>query len=422
MTPRLNEYIPHKPTVKQAAFMLLQHREAFFGGQTGGGKSDALLMMALQHVDVPGYAALLVRKTYAQLAKAGALIPRSHEWLANTKASWNGTEKTWRFPSGARLEFGYLQHEKDRYNYQSSEYQFIGFDEVTDLAEEDYRFLFSRNRKTHDIPVPLRVRSGSNPVGPGMPWVMRRFVEPGDPSRPYIPSALADNPYLDQEGYLEALALLPPLLREALAKGIWRLGVTGEIFSRSHFVQNIRPHVEGEIVRAARGWDLAGTEPSPTNPDPDWTSGVKMVKTSDGKFWITDVARDRVGPEKVEALVGSRAAQDGRKTKVAIQKDPGQAGKGQISYYTRLVLPGYDVVGTPTTGEKVIRWAPFAAQVRAGNVYLVEGSWVDAFLDELEAAPNGDHDDQIDAAETAFTALVEGRDRLTVAPPKQVVR
>lgn len=31
------EYIPHKPTAKQLAFLMLPHKEAFYGGAAGGG-------------------------------------------------------------------------------------------------------------------------------------------------------------------------------------------------------------------------------------------------------------------------------------------------------------------------------------------------------------------------------------------------
>ena len=96
-TVRQNRYIPHEPTEKQALFLLHDHiPEILYGGSAGGGKSDALLMAALQYVDVPGYAALLLRRTYADLALPGAIMSRAEEWLANTPAQWHDKEKTWR--------------------------------------------------------------------------------------------------------------------------------------------------------------------------------------------------------------------------------------------------------------------------------------------------------------------------------------
>jgi hypothetical protein len=81
-------------------------------------------MAALQYVDVPGYAALLLRRTYADLALPGAIMSRAEEWLANTPAQWHDKEKTWAFPSGASLSFGYLDGPRDHYRYQGSEFQF----------------------------------------------------------------------------------------------------------------------------------------------------------------------------------------------------------------------------------------------------------------------------------------------------------
>ena len=52
LTPKTTKYIPHVPTPKQSAFLLLNCKEAFYGGAAGGGKSDALLMCGLQYVDV----------------------------------------------------------------------------------------------------------------------------------------------------------------------------------------------------------------------------------------------------------------------------------------------------------------------------------------------------------------------------------
>ena len=126
--------------------------ETLYGGAAGGGKSDWLLMSALDYVDVPGYAALLLRRTYQDLAKPGALIDRAHSWLHQTDARWNEQKKQWRFPSGAVIDFGYLEQANDVYQYQSAEYQMVGFDELTQFEEPQYLYLFSRLRRLRGVP------------------------------------------------------------------------------------------------------------------------------------------------------------------------------------------------------------------------------------------------------------------------------
>jgi hypothetical protein len=116
--------VPQSPTERQSLFLgLTDEREVFYGGAAGGGKSSALLIAALEYVHIPGYAALLLRKTYADLSKPGALMDRAQQWL-HGKAHWSDKTKTWTFPSGATLSFGYLETENDKYQYQGAEFQF----------------------------------------------------------------------------------------------------------------------------------------------------------------------------------------------------------------------------------------------------------------------------------------------------------
>jgi hypothetical protein len=75
-----NPYIFHEPTPKQAKFLMRPHREALFGGAAGGGKSDDLLMAALQYIHEPGYAAIIFRKSYRDLAQPGAIMDRIKSW------------------------------------------------------------------------------------------------------------------------------------------------------------------------------------------------------------------------------------------------------------------------------------------------------------------------------------------------------
>lgn len=76
---RPNPYLVHRPTEKQGQFLRLRCLEAMYGGAAGGGKSDALLMAALEFVDQPGYAAILFRRTLADLSLPGGLIERAHQ-------------------------------------------------------------------------------------------------------------------------------------------------------------------------------------------------------------------------------------------------------------------------------------------------------------------------------------------------------
>src|SRR5579862_6576537 len=137
-----NRWIHRQPHPKQQRLLLHSHtREVFYGGAGGGGKSESLWYAALQYVEVPGYAALILRRTYADLSKPGALMDRSRDYLADTEATFNERDKRWTFPSGASITFGYLQHENDKFQYASSEFQYIAFDELTHFSESQYTFL-----------------------------------------------------------------------------------------------------------------------------------------------------------------------------------------------------------------------------------------------------------------------------------------
>ena len=121
----------------------------------------------------PGYNALILRRTYKDLALPGALMDVSHQWLDGVevkgeKAHWDAVEKQWTFPSGATITFGYLATQKDLDQYQGAQWQFVGFDELTQFIEPHYLYLFSRNRTTADDPIPLRIWSTSNPAAEGI--------------------------------------------------------------------------------------------------------------------------------------------------------------------------------------------------------------------------------------------------------------
>lgn len=227
--PPLAKYWPNLATASapQTAFLVLPDLEVLYGGSAGGGKSDALLAAALQYVDHPRYAALILRRTFAELALPEAIMATSKAWLTGSDARWNESAKTWTFPSGATVTFGFLERDDDVHRYQGSAYQFVGWDELTQFPERPYTYLFSRMRRLKESTVPIRMRAASNPGGVGHAWVLKRFpiaagLTPADrEGRVFIPAKVYDNPGLDADEYVTTLGHLDETLRKQLMDGDW---------------------------------------------------------------------------------------------------------------------------------------------------------------------------------------------------------
>ena len=113
------------PQERQSLMMSRPEYEALYGGAAGGGKTDYLITEALRQVDVPHYRAIIFRKTYPELED---VISRSHELYGSAfpKARYNESKHAWKFPSGAMIYFGSMQHTRDKLRYQGRHFDFIG--------------------------------------------------------------------------------------------------------------------------------------------------------------------------------------------------------------------------------------------------------------------------------------------------------
>jgi predicted phage terminase large subunit-like protein len=426
--PRWSTFIPYPPRVttddsgevpgispKQAAFLLLDESEALYGGSAGGGKSEALLQGATQDVDDWPTSSLLLRRTYRDLDKPGGLMFRARQWFTGTKAHWDGINYRWVFPSGATVNFGYLDHEGDELKFQSSEYQYIGFDELTHFPRHQYLYLFSRLRRLKGTPVPLRMRSGTNPGGPGHEWVRKRWSLPGGPSpgseRVFVAASLDDNPFLEQEEYKRGLEQLGDVTRAQLLAGDWSATSTGGYFQAGNFRLcgwDEVPEAK-DFAAIVRYWDFAATEPSEMNPDPDYTVGLKLGMTHTGAmdptlpdWYVLDVERFRGNPGTVENTIKAVAQRDGPRVVQWLEQERGSAGKHLYRHYAVTVLPEYTVRSLYATGTKEARAAIAAARANEGRIFLVDGPWIDDFVAECAVFPLGSHDDQVDGLSNAM--------------------
>lgn len=410
------------PTPKQAEFLLASEREVFYGGAVGGGKTEALLMAALQYVTVPGYNAILLRRTLTDHKLPDSLMHRAAEWLADTDASWNGQDYRWTFPSGATLTFGYCSSLSQAKRYKSAQFQYIGWEEVTEHPDDGaYRFLLSRLRRLKTARTPIRSRLASNPDGPGGEWVRDRFVPVNDDGTPrvmppakggrrFIPAGLDDNPHLDADEYELILGELDQVTYQQLRYGRFDVRHLGGMWDRSMITFISHDDVPDGLTYG-RAYDLAATAPSKDNPDPDWTIGLlggiaPPGHPQEGCIYLTDMISLRKGPGDVENAAKAAAASDGTSVTVGIPQDPGQAGKAQVDHWARVVLPAYIVEGTPESGDKITRFKLFAGASKNGRVYMVRAPWNRLALSQLEAFPTkGVHDDVPDACSRLFTLL-----------------
>ena len=217
----------------QTDFLAADEKDVLYGGAAGGGKSYAMLVDPLRYAHKKAHRALILRRSMPELRE---MIDKSRELYpqAFPGAKFREVEKLWNFPSGAKIEFGFLERDADVYRYQGQAYSWIGFDEITHLPTEfSWNYLASRLRTT-DPDIKTYLRCTANPGGSGAHWVKKRYIEPSESNksfigedgltRKFIPAKLQDNPYLAKDGvYEQMLKSLPPIQRRQLLEGNWEV-------------------------------------------------------------------------------------------------------------------------------------------------------------------------------------------------------
>ena len=215
----------------QEDFLAAAETDVLYGGAAGGGKSYAMLVDPLRYAHRPAHRGLIIRRSMPELRE---LIDKSRELYpkAFPGCRYKEVEKLWNFPSGAKIEFGFLERDADVYRYQGQAYSWIGFDEITHLPTEfAWNYLASRLRTTDSEIIPY-MRCTANPGGTGATWVKKRYIDPSPPNasfegadgltRKFIPARLQDNPFLAHDGrYEKMLQALPPTQRQQLLDGNW---------------------------------------------------------------------------------------------------------------------------------------------------------------------------------------------------------
>lgn len=222
----------------QREFLESTEDEVLFAGGRGSGKSDALLIEPLRFVEKHrDFWALIIRPSLKELEE---LMSRGKRLYADAfpGVKWSASTKTFIFPSGAKVEFGYCEHKDDVERYRGRQFSMLLIDELTMIpTEEMYNALRSSVRTTNSE-IPPRTLCTTNPYGVGFIWVKNRFINQGPEgetitvktdvpgygtfttTRKWLQSTIQDNPLVTAD-YVAYLATLPEEMRKRWLEGSW---------------------------------------------------------------------------------------------------------------------------------------------------------------------------------------------------------
>jgi predicted phage terminase large subunit-like protein len=430
-----NPYIPIVPSPKQAEFLCLPYTCILYGGGAGGGKSAGLLMAALMYAQVPGYNAMIMRRSYQDLALPSALMDMSREWLSHTDAHWNELKKIWTFPSGATLSFGYLDNVNAKFRYQGAEFQFIGLDEVTQIDKISFQYLWSRLRKVEGLDVPLRYYLASNPPSPFVSakrkresgqWVRELFVdgakeirlfskelkEPillyftnnfitpmGEIPAAFVPALAKDNKHLDPS-YYDSLNMLDSVTRKQLLYGSWTIQPKGGVFEPDWLSETFNPNdpqtpYQETLISA----DLAYKD----TVDADYTAYQAWGRYQ-AHFYLIDQVR---GQWKFPEAKRQFRAFCERFPTIPLKIVEDKAAGIALIQELGVEIPGL-VPYNPGNKSKLERAQTISPYFESHSVFIPAPqykSWVPEYVAELLSFPTGDNDDQVDATSQALIRL-----------------
>ena len=424
----------------QEDFINAKAEITFYGGAAGSGKSHALLLEPLQHLNDPNYNCVFFRRTTAQLE--GSLWPEAKKIYGQFKGvKFHERNKTVDWPSGAKFKFAYMELDKHAdFNHQGLQYSAVFWDEFTHYNSYQFQYLRTRMRSAalcdsyckasmnpdrdhfvfdwvepfllqedvlneHGAPIDEKRKGCPDKSLDGK---IRYFLMVGDTVKhnwnrdelakefPYqahmistytfISGTIDDNPILDKLNpqYRHVLENQSEIQKQRLRYGNWLARPEGSGYFRREWCEMVtQPPLEA--VRS-RSWDIASSVPSDINPNPDWTAGVKMSKGKDGYYYVEHVDRFRDRPAGVNKRMISVAQGDGTDVGVTVPQDPAAAGKAQAMEHVKMFSEHGFTCHTMSTGkDKVTRFSPFSALAEKGLVKIVEGSWNEEFFAELEA-------------------------------------
>ena len=423
----------------------------------GSGKSEMGVTDFLKYTDIPNFIGVMTRRTTPQLTGPGGLLTKAKRTFS---LAYEPDEFTWRakdgkfvfHKSGAEIYLKHFENDDSDVNWQGAEANLYYLDEGTQFTQHMTQYIMSRMRNPACPQVKPHLKISCNPDADHF---LRKWVEPylhpdGTPDRSkdgtlryftfqdgdfvwgdsvdevvakygvdyedvlsftYISANVNDNPIVQRVNpkYVAWLKGLKGTERARLLEGNWYVRESSSGYFKRDWTKS-QSLLNLDIVQYCRAWDIAGSLPSDSLPNPDWTAGVLIGKTKDSRYVVCDVVRFRARFGEVMQKIIETAKGDPPGTQILLPQEPGQAGKAAgMMMIKDLISEGFPARMRPSNKSKVIRFQPFAAAAQAGLVDYLEGSWNDTYFEELERFDGSRtvKDDQVDATSDAFITLAQ---------------
>lgn len=444
-----------RPQPKQEAFLSSPADVCIYGGSAGGGKTWALVYDFLKHYQNPKFGSVLFRRTLPEHKRQGGPWDESMNLYPLFGAQPNTSSLQWKFPSGSKITFAGLQYEIDVMSWKSAQIPAILFDQLEMFSQYQFLYMATRNRSVCGVKPYIRATCNPEPgwLADFLDWwiakdgyadlsragKIRYFVIVNDSpvwgdteaelkeqypkliprSCTFIPATIYDNKILLEAdpGYLanlmgQSLVERERLLGDAERGGNWKIKPeAGNVFNKKWFNVLTEWDMNRNWSFVIR-WDFAATEKSVANEDPDYTAWCVMGREpKTGEVIILEGGQKRLNPSGVYDEFRSRCEywrdyleQFGFRLKVRWEREPGSAAKRESPILVGLV-PWADARGVSSTGSKLDRARPLAAQAEHGFVSVIKGEWNEMWLNHMHSQP-ADHDDMMDAATGGYSDLV----------------
>jgi len=455
----------------QQAFLACPADIAIYGGAAGGGKSWALLMEPLRHVHNGQFGAVFFRRTTVQVRNEGGLWDESAKLYPLLNADPKEHVLTWDFPSGASVSFAHLEHDKTVHNWQGSQIPLICFDELTHFSEKQFWYMVSRNRSM--CGVRPYIRATCNPdvdswVAKFIAWwineetgfpikeragVLRWFVRVNDqlvwgdsaeelrrdhPNIPaksltFVPASLQDNKALMEAdpGYMANLLSLPTVERERLLNGNWKIRPAAGMFFQRAWFRRYRRGEEPKNLKYYLTSDHAPTQNEKNDPTACRVWGLDHrhdIYLVDGfsHHATMDVTSDRiVGNIKDQGRDPDRPQYEGLIRKwnpfAWFPEDDNNWKSAEPFILRRMKDEGVRTVIAPMSPhghDKAAKAQSAQGMAAMGCVWIPEGPEFDAIIDQLDAFPVAEHDEEVDCLAIIGKAIAMAHPALAPEAPK----